>query len=74
MMSAREAMTSLLEYDSKLKVASCKDYGKDWLFTAFTQENDVDPFYLVNKETGKIAHYTIAENPQKYYSSKNVSL
>ena len=73
MLSAIEAAKKLLSSNPNLTITACRDYDTDYLFTAFRNEKDLDPFYLVNKQTGKVEAYTIAKNPQKYYSSKTMS-
>lgn len=73
MLNVVDAAKKLIEMDSGLTITQCRDYDSDYLFTAFRNEKDLDPFYLVNKETGKISSYTIAKDPKRYYSSKTIS-
>lgn len=55
-------------------VISCKNYGADYLVTAFKDPDDMDPFYLVNKLDGSIRYYTIAENPARYYNTPDLKI
>jgi hypothetical protein len=71
-MSPIEAINIIKKMNKRLKIVSCKDYGDDYIITAYENEDDLDPFYLVNKKTGKIEPYTIAEDPNKYYSAKEL--
>lgn len=71
-MTSTEAINVIKENYPKLKVVSCKDYGNEYLVTAYKSEDDLDPFYLVNKSTGEIEPYTIAEDPNRYYSAKEL--
>jgi hypothetical protein len=45
------------------------------LFTALKNGNErsFDPFYLVDKHTGKINGYSIADNPNKYYDTPEIN-
>ena len=78
-------MLNLLQAEEALKKAidikeikECKDYGTDYLFVAFKTDNfikqsrEIDPFYLVDKNTGKVRPYTIANDINRFYSSKNI--
>lgn len=71
-MTPTEAVNKVLSENNNLKAQSCKDYGTDYLVTAYENDDDMDPFYLVNKRTGSIRNYTIAENPSRYYSTPDV--
>lgn len=71
-MTYQEAINLLKNYNHNLKVESCKDYDEYYLITAYETEEDFDPFYLVNKSTGEIEPYTIAEDPNRYYSAKEL--
>lgn len=75
MISVNKAADLLLRSDNSLKITSCKDYGKDYLFTALKNGNErsFDPFYLVDKHTGKINGYSIAEDPNKYYDTPEIN-
>lgn len=74
MLTAKDALAKLKAENTKIRIESCKDYGSDWLFTAFVHEDDMDPFYLINKTTGEVTNYTIAENPRRYYSTPDVDV
>lgn len=53
----------------------CKDYEKDYLFVAFetnTPNNEIDPFYLVDKNTGKVRKFNIAGDTEKFYNTPNI--
>lgn len=71
-MSPIQAVNIIKKKYPNLKVVSCKDYDGDYLVTAYETEEDLDPFYLVNKSTGEIEPYTIAEDPNRYYSAKEL--
>lgn len=72
-MTPTEASNKLKNEMKEIKtIKECRDYGKDFIFVAFetdTPDVELDPFYLVNKNTGDIRRYTIAENPSKFYSA-----
>ena len=72
MVTIEQCIDAFKENNSKIKVVSCKDYGDFYLFTAYVTDNDVDPFYLVHKETGSVEPYTIAMDPNKYYTAKEL--
>lgn len=74
MITIQEAINNVKKQNPKLKIVSCKDYNTDFLITAFENEDDMDPFYLVNKKTGSIRNYTIAENPDKYYNTVDLKI
>lgn len=71
-MSPTQAANIIKKKYPNLKVVSCKDYGDDYLVTAYKTEEDLDPFYLINKSTGEIEPYTIAEDPNRYYSAEEL--
>lgn len=74
-MTLEQAKQKLISEINPKKIDSCKDYGQQYLFTAFITDdssNEIDPFYLVNKITGKVMPYTIAEDPDKYYSAREL--
>ena len=72
-MTATEASKKLKEKVKSLKtIKECRDYGKDYLFVAFetnTPNDELDPFYLVDKNTGNIRKYNIAEDTNKFFNS-----
>ena len=57
-----------------LSVVSIKDYKTDFLVTYMykNKDNIPDPFLLVSKRNGNIKAYTIAEDPEKYYSTPDI--
>lgn len=69
MFTVKEAINAFHEQKRDATVKDVRDYGDKYLFTAFITDNDMDPFYLVDKRSGNISHYTIAEDLPKYYSS-----
>ena len=75
-MTPTEASNKLKNEMKDIKtIKECRDYGKDFLFVAFetnTPDIELDPFYLVNKNTGDIRRYTIAENPGRFYSAQKI--
>lgn len=71
-MTPKEAVDIVKKSNSSLTIDCCKDYGTDFLITAFENSDDMDPFYLVNKRDGSVRGYTIAENPTRYYNTPNV--
>ncbi len=72
MITIDECIAAFKQNNAKAKIVSCKDWGDHYLFTIYESPEDIDPFYLVNKETGSVEHYTIAEDPSKYYSTKEL--
>ena len=73
MITVQDCVTQLEKADPKMKVISAKDYGSDYLLTyTYDGGTSLDPFILVNKQSGKTSEYTIAEDPEKYYSAKEL--
>lgn len=76
MISTIEAADILRKKNPTIKeITECKDYGSDYLFVAFETDdkrNEIDPFYLVDKNNGKVRNYTIAEDIDKFFSAKNL--
>lgn len=76
MINTIEAADILRKKNPEIKeITECKDYGSDYLFVAFETDdkrNEIDPFYLVDKYNGKVRNYTIAEDPVKFFSAKNL--
>ena len=72
MVTIEECMTTFKKDNPLINVVSCKDYGDFYLFTAFVHDTDVDPFYLVHKDTGAVEPYTIAMDPGRYYKAKEL--
>lgn len=72
-MTAKKAAELLKKYNPKLDIQECRDYGSDFIFVAPAKddESNIDPFYLVNKVTGRVHPYTVAENPSKFYASRS---
>lgn len=72
-MNTAEASKKLKEKVKSIKtIKECRDYGSDYLFVAFetnTPEDEIDPFYLVNKTTGNIRKYNIAEDTNRFFNS-----
>ena len=52
-----------------LMIVSVKDYGTDYLITAYKSPNETDPFYLMEKSGGFIRRYSIAIDPDRYYKT-----
>ncbi|MCR4688697.1 MAG: hypothetical protein K5745_03995 [Saccharofermentans sp.] len=55
-----------------LRILSVKDYITSYLITACVSRSELDPFYMVNKFTGRITRYTIAYNPNRYYRTRDI--
>lgn len=74
MVTVEDCVTQMEHDDPKLTVVSVKDYGSDFLVTYSYEGVDElpDPFCLINKSTGKVEAYTIAEDPDRYYSAKEL--
>lgn len=72
MITIEDCIKAFKSDNSKIKVVSCKDYDEFYLFTAYVNDDDVDPFYLVHKETGAVSPYTIAADPNRYYSAREL--
>ena len=72
MVTIDECIKAFKEDTPNIKVVSCKDYGEYYLFTAFIDNVDPDPFYLVDKKTGMVSSYSIAMDPGRYYSAKEL--
>lgn len=69
MLTAKDASTKI---PSGLKIVSCKDYGNHYLFTAFKDEREADPFYLVDKDFGIVRPFSIAGNAEMFYSMPEI--
>lgn len=76
MITARICKEQLEKSDPNLSVISVKDYGSDFLITYLYKNSDEapDPFLLIDKKSGKVRSYTIAEDPGKYYSTPDLAL
>lgn len=76
--STQAAAKHLLNKYPTLDIRLAKDYGDSYMFLAFDKtvgdSREIDPFYLVNKTTGAITPTTIATNPEKFYTSKELPL
>lgn len=72
MITIDECVAAFKKHNPKAKIVSCKDYGDHYLFTIYESPDDIDPFYLVNKNTGVVENYTIATNPDRYYRAKEL--
>lgn len=76
MINIKQAENALKNEIKGIKeIQNCKDYGSDYLFVAYKTNDklkEIDPYYLVNKNTGSVRSYTIAEDPSKFYSSKSL--
>ena len=73
-MTPKDAVEIIRKAYPELEVSSCKDYGADYLVTAHRSPNDMYPFYLVNKTDGFIRPYSIADNPSRYYNTKDLDI
>ncbi len=78
MVDIKEATTALKNRVKTIKtVKECRDYGDSYLFVAFetnTPESEIDPFYLVNKNTAMVKKYNIAEDTNRFYNAKILDL
>ena len=78
MVDIKEAMTALKNRVKTIKVIKeCRDYGSDYLFVAFetnTPESEIDPFYLVNKNTAVVKKYNIAEDTNKFFNAPIINI
>lgn len=76
MINTIEAADILRKKNPEIKeITECKDYGTDYLFVAFETDdhrNEIDPFYLVDKNNGKVRNYTIAEDTNRFFSAKSL--
>lgn len=78
MLNLSQAEAALKKAVDVKEIKECKDYGTDYLFVAFKTDNfikqsrEIDPFYLVNKNTGEVRPYTIANDVNRFYSSKKI--
>jgi len=74
MITAKFCKERLEKLDTNLSVISVKDYGSSFLVTYIYKGDDSspDPFLLINKRSGKITSYTIAEDSARYYSTPDV--
>lgn len=72
MITVEQCVESFKKSSPKIKIVSCKDYEDYYLFTAYVNDDELDPFYLVDKESGDIYPYTISEDPSKYYNAKEL--
>lgn len=74
MITVEDCVSQIEKSNSRIKVVSVKDYGSDFLvtYTVDGKDDATDPFILVNKSDGKTQEYTIAEDPDKYYSAKEL--
>lgn len=78
MVDIKEAVTALKNRVKTIKsIKECRDYGSDYLFVAFetdTPNKELDPFYLVNKNTAIVRKYNIAEDTNRFYNAKILDL
>ena len=72
MITIDDCIKSIKENNPALNVVSCKDYGDFYLFTAYVDPTDIDPFYLIHKKSGAVSPYTIAMDPDRYYRAKEL--
>lgn len=74
MVTVKDCVEQIEAANPEIKIVSVKDYGSDYLLTyrSTKGENAIDPFIKVNKSTGKTQEYTIAEDPSRYYSAKEL--
>ncbi|MCR5593871.1 MAG: hypothetical protein K6F79_09035 [Saccharofermentans sp.] len=73
-MTPKKAVQTFIKEYPSLKIVSLKDYYNAYLITAYKTPDEMDPFYLVDKTDGFIRRYTIAENPSKYYDTKDIDI
>jgi hypothetical protein len=75
-MTPKQAIALVKSYagDPNITIESCKNYGMDYLITAYKDPTEMDPFYLVNKFNSSVRKYTIAENPARYYNTPEVQI
>ena len=74
MLTAQELKKKIEANQPEVVVVSVKDYGNDLLATYAARDNSrlADPFILADKQTGKMQYYSIAEDPDRYYSTPNL--
>ena len=73
-MTPTDAINTFKKSNPDVNIVSCKDYGTDFLITAYKTKDEMDPFYLINKNNGSIRNYTIAENLTKYYDTPDINI
>lgn len=78
MVDIKEATTALKNRIKTIKtIKECRDYGDSYLFVAFetnTPESEIDPFYLVNKNTATVKKYNIAEDTNKFFNAPIIKI
>lgn len=78
MIDVKEAIMALKNSVKDIKtIKECRDYGKDYLFVAFTTDTptkEIDPFYLVNKTTAAVGPYSIFEDTNKFYNAPIINI
>lgn len=76
-MEVVEAFGKLKEKVKTLKdITECRDYGNKFIFVAFEtddHENEIDPFYSVDKRTGDVKKFDISGDPGKFFSSPTLN-
>ena len=71
-MTPSEAVGLVRKDYPSVRVDSCKDYGPDYLVTAYSSPNEMEPFYLVDKRTGYIRKTSISADLDRYYKAKDL--
>ena len=73
-MTPKQAIAIVTSGRPNLQVVSVKNYQSDYLVTAFEDQEELDPFYLVNKANGSMRKYTIADDLDRYYNTPDVEI
>ena len=71
-MTPSEAVGLVRKDYPSARVDSCKDYGSDYLVTAYSSPNEMEPFYLVDKLSGYIRKTSISADLDRYYKAKDL--
>ncbi len=76
MITINECISFIEKKDPNVKIIDAKDYGSDYLLTYSYKgyDNIPDPFLLINKKTGLVKTYTIAEDSKKFYSTPSIPI
>lgn len=69
-----KALNSFRKEYPDLIVDSVKDYGSDYLITAYKSKYDPNPFYLVSKNGKWIRSYSILADMDKFYNTKDINI
>lgn len=81
MLSLKECYERLKKKYPNGKVRACRDFGTFFLFNMIPKDVSNDARYMsgsvfdaVDKKTGRIYYYSIAEHPNEFRTSKSIDI